>query len=147
MKINIGTYKDNCVSKHILDWLLESFSSLQETCTKTIELPQHLGEIDCALYGPLMGDEPILEENVFYVNRGRRQYKSRMVKLPFRKTKYLTFIVAYNNRQKEFVLVTVFGGKLAAKEPNDLSLKTIEEQQQSIDFWSKHALSEDLLKE
>jgi len=47
---------------------------------RQIEIPEELGQVPCGLYGPLMGDSPVDEYQVHYVQRGDRPWKDRILK-------------------------------------------------------------------
>ena len=97
---------------------------------ETITLPDHLPEMDDALYGPINGDAPIGEDEVYYARRSGRASPSRLIDRPVRKTRKLT-VVAGPRGGLPCVLVTVHGGprrnSLLVETPSALTL----ERQQS----------------
>jgi hypothetical protein len=115
-----------------------------------IEIPDTAGPVICGLYGPVMGDEPIDNEDVAMIRRGNRPYKDRTVCRPFRLSNIVQVIGIKATRQYmsnaravaevHYNLFTVFGGPLAPKNPNDLSL-TNDEIEEARSFWAVHALS------
>ena len=125
------------LDNNTLDFILDIFKDKNEFFKETIECSQ---SFDCALYGPIMGDEPITEDQVYYADRGEGRGKSRMVRKPFRQTNLLT-VIGGPHEDKSCILYTAFGGPLAAKEPTDSSLSN-DEMQESKSFWDVHALAD-----
>ena len=120
--------------------ILGSFTeSLKEPLTLTLGLPESLGAIPCALRGPIVGEDPILEIQVHYASRGSRAYPSRLVKGLVRQTQDVTFILGPHEGHP-CVLYTVFGGPLSPKEPQDPTLRE-DERAESESFWRDHALA------
>jgi hypothetical protein len=129
---------------------------------ETFEMPAELGNVPCGLYGPVMGDEPIPEEEVVYGKRGQREYTSRLIDRPVRQVQEVTIIAGPHDDQP-CVLFTAFGGPLTPKEIGDPTLapelfdmstddlandpwtllRLIETQdfEKSWAFWSQHALA------
>src|SRR4029077_18884023 len=73
-------------------YLLERFADRQAFFLETLELPEELGTVPCALWGPVMGDPRILEKDVVYAPRGTRAWTSRLVDRPARPTRLITVI-------------------------------------------------------
>jgi len=128
------------VSDEILAYVLQKYEGREEFFVETFELPGHLPEIDCALYGPACGDEPIKDEECVFENRPGRNWVSRLVNRPVRKTRTCT-VVAGPYENNKCVLYTVYGGPIAAKEPNDPNIQTGSVLAASAIFWSTHALA------
>ncbi len=103
-------------------------------------------KLECGLYGPIMGDLPVKEDEVRHVVRPGRQYTSRTVGRP---TRTVTVVIVRNpSGGPGEVLATIYGGPAAPREPNDPSLRNPQtwvensyEIRESHDFWSTHALS------
>lgn len=115
---------------------------------KTLTMPEELGTLPCGLYGPLMGDDPIYEEEVYYRPRGKREWDSRLLKRangmlphrPVRQVSQVSVIAGPYNGMMD-LLYTVYGGPVAPREPGDPSLLDSEAAlAQSKDFWRGHAL-------
>ncbi|MBY0231539.1 MAG: hypothetical protein K2W96_19815 [Gemmataceae bacterium] len=106
---------------------------------ETITLPDHLPEVDDGLYGPINGDAPVGEEEVFYARRPGRVSPSRLIDRPARKTRKLT-VIAGPRRGLPCVLVTAFGGPRAEKEVADTSLDEAG-LESARRFWAEHALA------
>ena len=106
-----------------------------------VVLPEYLGSVPNALYGPKEGDSPVREEEVVYVTRGDRPYQDRMVKRPMRETQKVQAIGIVNydeeEQQTHIFYFTIHGGSLAPKHPEDPSNQDVEGSQK---FWSEHAL-------
>jgi len=140
MKIIKESHLDHGLTKAMVEYLLKRFGEREGFFIETISLPDELGELDCGLYGPLMGDEPIREDEVHYSRRGRRDGKSRMVDRSVRKTRLLS-VIAGPHDGESCVLYTAYGGPVAPREPFDRSLDE-EEKSESEKFWAEHALAE-----
>jgi hypothetical protein len=105
---------------------------------ETVELPSDL-PVQCGLYGPIMGDDPVSENAVTYQNRSGRDWVSRLVDRPLRPTRQIS-VVAGPYNEHPCVLYTCFGGPVAMKEPQDPTLSP-ENLEKSQAFWREHALS------
>lgn len=112
------------------------FAPHTATRVVAVELPDHLGTLTCALYGPVMGDPPVTA--AFMRQRPGRSGESRMIDAPLRDTRTATIIVGPHNGR--LVLYTAFGGPVAPREPWDPSL-TAEGKAESEAFWREHALA------
>jgi len=106
----------------------------------TITIPDNLPPVPNSLVGPSMGNNPVSENEVTYLNRGGgRPYNSRMIEGPHRTTRMLTVISRPHKDTGKPFLITAFGGPLAPKEINDPS-HTPESKEEAKKFWSEHAL-------
>jgi len=90
--------------------------------------------VPCGLYGPAMGDAPVVEAEM--VQRSEDRPADRMIKAPFRQVGYVQAIGIKEGN--EFKLFTVYGGPLAPQNPADPNCQDIEA---STKFWSEHALA------
>lgn len=107
---------------------------------ETIEFPEALGTLPCALRGPAVGDPRVgSDAPVFFQKRGSRPYESRMVSWASTRTRLVT-VIAGPHKGYPCVLFTAYGGPLAPKEPGDPELKP-EEREASERFWAEHALA------
>lgn len=113
------------------------FADRSEFFIETFELPEELGTVPCGLYGPAMGDQPIVV--AFRQRRGTRQHESRLVAAPTRPTRTVT-VIAGPHADLPCVLFTAFGGPLTPKEDADPTLRD-DERAASEAFWSEHALA------
>lgn len=138
MLLNQDTHTDH-VSPEILEWLLFKFWDKDAFFIETIDLPEGLPTIDCGLHGPIMGDDPVPEEEVTYRARGGRSWVSRVVNRPTRPTRQIT-VIAGPYEGDPCVMYTAFGGPSTPKEPHDPTLEP-SQQGNSLVFWSEHALS------
>jgi|GEM_PF-3313812 len=103
---------------------------------ETFQLPENLGTMPNGLYGPDCGDEPQLEGDVEYVQRGDRPWADRMVARPFRETRDGVMIGIIG--ENEVTVFTVYGGPVAPQHPDDPSNR---DPEGAREWWSKHALA------
>lgn len=124
----------------VLGYVLGRFTNRTGFFTDTFELPKFLPELDLTLYGPVCGDPPVSDEDTVEVNRPGRDWKSRCVNRPAKKTRLCT-IIAGPWDGNDCVLYTVFGGPLAPHELGDPALLKDEAKYlKSREFWRDHAL-------
>lgn len=122
--------------------ILKVFGERTEFFIETIELPEGLGTVECGLYGPDMGDEPItgaFGDSILMVAREGRSWRSRCINKPKRQTRKLT-VVAGPYKDLPCVLYTVYGGPAAPRELNDPSLPA-DKEAESRAYWGVHALA------
>lgn len=125
-----------------VEWLLSLFKDKNAFFIETVVLPDNeLAPLECGLYGPTMGDEPIDEGEVFYELRGSgRKWTTRFIKKPMRPTRKLT-VIAGPHEDKPCILYTAYGGPAAPREPGDTTLQSWEQVLEARAFWKVHALS------
>lgn len=149
MIITAQSHVDHDLSPEHLAWLIETFGAREGFFLITVELPEHLGPLMSGLYGPSVGDEPVLEADVVYMKRGMREKASRMVRRPSRPTRTLTVIAGPqgpgNSTPDDLtILYTSYGGPCAPREPGDPFLQR-EGQEVALAeakaFWAVHALA------
>jgi hypothetical protein len=141
LTVHEDTHLDHGISGRQLEYILNRFEDHTTFFFETIELPEELGTVMSALYGPKAGDEPIDfgDPDLRWQTRGTRTYLSRTVLRPLRPTRQVT-VIAGPHDGRPCVLYTVFGGPVTPKEPNDPTLK-LEEMAESAAFWLEHALA------
>lgn len=139
MKRHAESHLDHGLSQAVVDHLFEKFAERSAFFLETVTLPPELGEVPCGLYGPIMGDQPIPEEEVYYAPRGERKYTSRLTRKPARGTRQVT-VIAGPHDGLPCILYTAFGGPLAPRELGDPELP-VEKRAESEEFWAQHALS------
>jgi hypothetical protein len=139
LQITSESHLDHNLSPAHVAWLQELFADMDAFFIATATIPDHLGEVECGLYGPSMGDAAVVEEDVTYAIRGKRKCASRVVARPVRMTRTLT-IVAGPSGDKPCVLYTSYGGPQAPREPGDTSISNWEDVTASRAFWAVHAL-------
>lgn len=100
---------------------------------KEVKIP---GQVPCGLYGPIMGDSPISDNEIEMVSRGRWEFGFRMIDKPMRPVDYVQAIGTKNG--DELTIYTIYGGPLVSQNPNDPDNQNPEESKK---FWSAHALS------
>ncbi len=143
-----NSHVDHIDSK-ILDLILERYKDANAFFIEQIEMPEGM-TIECKLYGPIMGDAPVRNEDVIYVQRPERKtrgisWPTRIVNESIRPTRILTVIAGPHKdeatgKEYECVLYTCYGGPLAPQEPGDPDIKP-EKIEESKAFWAEHALS------
>ena len=134
------SHLDHGLTAEMLEFIKTAFASREGFVIQTIDLPSYMGEVDCGLYGPAVGDPPVAENEVRYVVRGSRRCASRLVDRPMRKTSKLT-IIAGPTGGKSLVLFTSYGGPAAPREPGDATIATWDDVIEARKFWAEHALS------
>ena len=146
MKLHAKSHVDHGLSPAQIDYLLERFKDRAEFFIETIDLPPELGKVRCDLFGPLVGDEPIPESEVFYARRGTREWSSRLMEVAYPRTTSKVTVIAGPLDERELdcgdqvhacVLYTAYGGPNAPQEPGDPKCK---DPAASRDFWAKHAI-------
>jgi hypothetical protein len=86
------SHVDHGLTEAQLRYLLDRFADRTSFFIETITLPAELGTVPCGLYGPLMGDPIIGENEVTYAARGTRTWTSRLIDLPPRQQHEVTVI-------------------------------------------------------
>ena len=138
MIITKDSHLDHGLTPKHIDWILQKFGPRKGFFIETVKMPSSLPPIDSGLYGPLAGDPPVNEDDVFYQQRGTRPGKSRLVGRPMRPTNELSIIAGPHEGQD--ILYTAFGGPVTPRELFDSSLNA-EQKAESEAFWAEHALS------
>lgn len=135
LKITADSHLDHGLTVAQLAWVLKQFTDRDGFFIETVELPEDLGTVACTLRGPLMGDKPLTEAEVFYAPRGERPYKSRQHKWPPRETRKLSVIAGPHNGDN-CVLYTAFGGPVTPREPADIrrQLEELEAKRPALKF-------------
>lgn len=142
IKILPTSHVDHGVPFGTLQHALEHFAGEDKFFAKTLHLPDGFPGVPCGLYGPLAGDAPVGEGDVYYAIRGKRRCASRMVCRPDRLVRTLVVIAGPAPGEEGLVLYTCYGGQLAPREPGDTSIRTWEEVLASRKFWAQHALAD-----
>jgi len=86
------SHVDHGLTEGQLHYLLDRFAERASFFIETISLPSDLGTAPCGLYGPMMGDAAIGEDEVTYARRGTRAWDSRLIDLPLRQQHDVTVI-------------------------------------------------------
>lgn len=137
MKITADSHLDHSLTQSQIDYIAAKFADKTEFHIATFELPEELGQVPSALYGPLCGDPPVSDDVTIGVKRGAREYASRCVERHARLTRTVTVIMG-PHKDDACILYTAFGGPLAPQEPDD---PTCKDRDASRKFWSEHALA------
>jgi hypothetical protein len=132
-----ASHLDHGLSPAQVEHIFKLFADRQAFFIETFTLPSELGTVPCGLYGPVMGDPPIGEDEVTYEKRGTRAWSSRLVALPPRQQHEVT-VIAGPHEEHACILYTAFGGPLAPQEPGDPGCK---DPTASAKFWREHALA------
>ena len=105
-----------------------------------ISIPSDLTSVPCALYGPAMGDDPVDRSRVTMQKRSEdRAADPMLVGSESRPVDYVQAIGIVG--EEEINLFTVYGGPAAPRNPEDPSIETDAEREESRKFWSEHALA------
>lgn len=137
MKLHPESHLDHALTQAQIDYLVGLFADRDGFFIETIELPEALGSVPCGLYGPIMGDAPVTDDEVIHGTRGARTWESRLVERHARLTRRVT-LIAGPHGEESCILYTSFGGPLAPQEPGDPGCKDVAA---SKAFWSEHALA------
>lgn len=136
MLITADSHLDHGLSPSHISFLSGLFAGRDAFFIETVTLPDDLGPVPCALFGPIMGDAPITEARMEC--RGTREYTSRVIVSSPRMVRTVTVIAGPHNGLP-CILYTAFGGALSPKEPNDPTLAP-DKREESEAFWKVHAL-------
>ena len=139
MKIISDSHLDHGLPVDVAAHIAERFADRDAFFVETFELPPELPSARSALHGPLVGDAPISECDVWYEARGARGGPTRFCARAARDTRVVT-VVGGPHGGEPCVLYTAYGGPQAPREPWDSSL-TPEQRAESEEFWGSHALS------
>lgn len=131
------------VSKDQLDWAKTVLPGLvtEGYFAISLELPDHMGQADYGLYGPSVGDLPVLEAEVFYGDTTGTGMMERLVDRPLRKTS--TLQVVGTRTGDVFRILTVYGGPALPACPSD-ETPSDKANTPVREWWSVHALSSQL---
>ena len=141
MLISGVSHLDHGLTPAHLGWLAVKFAGRAAFFIESVELPAELPALDCGLYGPAMGDDPVAEAAVTYAVRPGRKCASRIIPgRPARATRWVT-IIAGPHDGHPCVMYTSYGGPEAPREPGDLSLGDMAQIQEARAFWAVHALA------
>jgi hypothetical protein len=136
------SHMDHDITPAQWDYIFSRFAGRSEFLTETLELPEDLGSVANALYGPSCGDPPVFESEVHYVMRGTRAGQSRMIDRPKRATRWVR-VIAGPHDGNACVLYTAYGVAdkdmpTSPREPWDPACSDIAA---SKAFWAVHALA------
>jgi hypothetical protein len=140
IKRHKDSHLDHALTEAQVEFVLGLSAKEGDLTIQTVELPEELGTVPCGLFGPLMGDEPVSDDECEMVKRGNRPNASRVCDREPRQVRTVTVISGPHDGEA-CVLFTAFGGPLAPKEPGDVSIKSEAERKESEEFWAEHALA------
>jgi len=142
MQITKIVHSDHGINTTLLEWAANLAAARDGFVVDVIQLPEWATDLQSALYGPSVGDAPVPEEEVEYVQRSPDRPPSRMVRRPLRSVRSLVLIGNVDRADGTMVIYTAYGGTLAApREPGDATLETEAEREESRAFWATHALA------
>ena len=113
-----------------------------EFTLRVVDLPEGCPSLQCALYGPSVGDAPIEEPEVTYVRRNGRPGPSRMLPgAPQREARRMV-IIAGPGKEGPMVY-TAYGTRGTSPAPREWwdSGMTPSEAIEAAGFWCLHALA------
>lgn len=142
LTLHADSHRDHNLTDDHIAFILERFKYKTGAFIETVKLPDDLPGLPCALHGPIMGDEPIPSAHVVNWKRGTRSWTSRLCGRAPRLSRLVTVIGGPHDGHA-CVMFTAYGGPLAPREPDDPSIAASDtiEREESIAFWSEHALS------
>ena len=136
-----GSHTDHGLSEAQLAFILTRYSNRIAFFIDSFELPEELGTLASALYGPEVGDPPVADVKCEFRVRGERKGPSKLLNAPMRPTRTCTVIAGpAKGVEGDVVLYTAYGGPKAPREPWDC-IPDSSEHKESVEFWSKHALA------
>ena len=148
-------HADHGLSGQQIDWVFAQCRKKSEGFHVFAEpLPDDIGEVSSALYGPEAGDPPVGEDEVVYEKRGKRPGPSRLIARLPRPATHMVIVVlvkSYSERLgiaatrywNEYVVFTAYGTQASRPTPRewwDTSMKP-HEAVEAAKFWSEHALA------
>lgn len=139
LRIHKDSHLDHGLTVEHQEWLTKRFEERDGFFIETVDLPDGLGPLLRGLHGPLCGDDPVPETEVFYATRGSRAGESRMCRRAPRETRRMT-VIAGPHDGHSCILFTAFGGEVAPREPWEPGLND-SAKAESVSFWAVHALS------
>ena len=137
MKLHKVSHVEQGISDVQLKYVLNMFEDRTGSFIDTVTLPYRLGMTKCILYGPLMNDGAVNDFDIIYGKRINRDYESRIIDKPARKSFKIT-VVGGPYKEEACVLIAAYGGPFVPFEPNNPLCTNIE---MSKEFWNKHALT------
>ncbi len=132
MKVHAESHLDHNINPAQLEHLCALFANRNAFFVETVELPEHLGTVPCAL----QLDVP--ESEVRYEKRGDRAWTSRLCLREPRNVREVTVVAGPIEGETEIVIYTVYGGSCAPQEPGDPGCRDVEASKL---FWARAALS------
>lgn len=161
MKLHKDSHLDHGLNESQIAFIVGRFSDRSAFFKETIELPEELGSVPCALYGPAVGLPPVPEAEVVLRARGDREWKSRVIEVAYPRTSRKVTVIAGPHEDEACVLYTAYGGPEAPQEVGDLeqqwereaakprteeTCKAMDAIKAKLDisraFWREHALIE-----
>ena len=136
-------HDDHPMSDEQIEWIQTHpvISEMEEGefICQVFEVPVSRGTVPSALYGPSVGDDPITEDEVTYMVRGKPGQESRMIDKPVRQAHNMCVIGLVG--KIAFTLYGTQANEPSPREPWDEGFASDEEKEFATKFWSEHALS------
>lgn len=132
MKVHAESHLDHDITPAQLEHLCAHFKDRSAFFIETVELPESLGTVPCALHL----DVPEIE--VHYAKRGERAWESRLCSRVPRLVREVTVIAGPIDGETDIVIYTIYGGPHAPQEPGDPGCRDVDA---SKVFWAHAALS------
>lgn len=124
------------VHKDVYPLLHEAFAMFtptKEIIQKTvIKFDRIIGSTICVTTTP--------EDEIVYAKRKGRKWASRMVKNRTPTPSDELTIVVKRCKNNIYRLLTAYVGGLSEREPDDVNIRSDEEYERCVEFWSTHAL-------
>lgn len=124
------------VHKDVYPFLHEAFAMFtptKETIQKTvIKFDRIIGATICVKTTP--------EDEIVYARRKGRKWDSRMVKNRTPTPTQELTIVVKRCKNNIYRLLTAYVGGQSEREPEDINIRSNEEYDRCVEFWSSHAL-------
>ena len=142
-------HDDHGLTQKQVSWVFEQCKGKRGFHVFVCPLPDEIGEVKSALYGPEVGDLPIGEKSVEYEKRGQRPGPSRLIGRPERAATNMVIVVNVEAESSvffihiEYTVFTAYGTTAERPTPRewwDASMKP-HEAVEAAKFWSEHALA------
>jgi hypothetical protein len=149
-RITSESHTDHNLTLGHLELIRSTFRERTSFFAEVIDIPENLASLPSALHGPTMGDEPVLESEVYYERRGTRTWVSRMVRRAPRMVRKMVVIAGPQSGPTGpdgpggIILYTAYGGLIASpREPGDPDVIKAggSELARCTEFWKVHALN------
>ena len=136
-------HDDHDLQPEHLRFLDEALSDWDGSFMKRVlTLPPSYQSIPSALYGPVVGDEPVTDDMVTYEVRNKRPGPSRLIDAPMRPARNLV-VIGMQVEDGTMLLFTAYGtqsNEVSPREWWDSGMKP-HEAIEAATFWSTHALA------
>lgn len=125
-------------------WVLKEYQGWEDVLRQEFEIPAHIRDLDCPLYGEVMGDEPVPEQQVVWEKFPDSPAKFRIVHKPLRKTRVATIEAGPDSHGHACAVQRLYSGPKRVVPKDDPSISSEYERVGVESFWLKHALSSEM---